>query len=402
MADIAAQVDTKYVLIGKDLDYVSNWTNLDRGVRLLSEGGLSVVAVGGAARNTSGHWHVDCHQVEMRYYRLEIRPGYQHQFKDCMVCDFVDGPVMMRTDTLRNIDPDIPRALSIVELALKRAGQMLACPDLIFFTKSSIGRETLKTSEAAWQKLAAKHKFQGLVTNFKLPLDFQFSCSQVNLVCDIKSQAAAFMLPWCCFQSFRYILTKLEEVSVQLGIEYQIESGSCLGAVKLANFIPWDIDMDIEFLTEHFHHFKSGGAAHAALVNAGISLYRFSEDMYHVKGAGMFMMHYNGISVEMMGSLKPLSRLLLPEHLKHKPTRIQLADELWIPAMSNPGLYTRGRYGPGYLFHIQSWRHKDGMSGSYDEYRPGAWAPCTQPGNQACLNNYPIQGNMELLSEVYP
>ena len=144
MADIAAQVDTKYVLIGKDLDYVSNWTNLDRGVRLLSEGGLSVVAVGGAVRNSSGHWHVDCHQVEMRYYRLEIRPGYQHQFKDCMVCDFVDGPVMMKTDTMRNIDPDVPRALSIVDLALKRAGLMLACPDLLFFTKSSIGRETLK------------------------------------------------------------------------------------------------------------------------------------------------------------------------------------------------------------------------------------------------------------------
>ena len=402
MADIASKVDTKYVLIGKDLDHVSNWTSLARGVRLLSEGGLAVVAVGGAVRNTSGHWHVDCRQVEMEYYRLEMRPGYEHQFNDCMVCDFVDGPVLMKTDTMRSLDPEIPKTLSLVDLALTRVGLMLACPDIMFFTRSSIGRETLHSNEADWLKLAAKYKFQGLVTNFKHQLDFQFSCSQVNLICDIRSQAAAFILPWCCFESFRYILSKLEEASSKLGIEYQLESGSCLGAVKLANFIPWDIDMDIEFLTEHFHHFKSGGAAHVLLKGAGISLYGYSEDMYAIKGAGMFNMHYNGITVEMMGSIKPLSMNLLPNHLKNKPTRIQLAKDLWVPVLSNPGLYVRGRYGPGYLFHIQSWRHKDGMSGSYDSYQPGAWAPCTQPGHQACLNRYPIQGNIELLSEIYP
>ena len=160
--------------------------------------------------------------------------------------------------------------------------------------------------------------------------------------------------------------------------------------------------MDIVFVTKYFHHFKSGGAAHDTLTGAGISLYSFSEDMYNVKGAGSFKMSYNGIIVEMLGSFQPVSKTFLPTHLDHSPTRIQLAKDLWIPVVANPGLYTRGRYGPGYLFHIQSWRHKEGMEGSYDEYRPGAWAPCTQPGHHACLNNYPIQGNMELLSENYP
>ena len=402
MSDIASIVDTKYVLLGKDMDYVSNWSNIERSVRLLSEGGVPVVAVGGAVRNSSGHWHVGCHQVEMHYYRLEIRPGYEYQFRDCMVCDVVEGPVLMKTETMRTIDQNIPIELSLLDLALTRAGLMLACPDIMYFTRSSNAREIGEISKSSWLKLAGKHQFQGVVTDFRLPLEFTFTCSEVNLVCDIESQAAVFMLPWCCFESFRFILMKLEEVSSKLGIEYFIESGTCLGAVKLANFIPWDIDMDIVFITKYFHLFKPGGGAHTILRNAGISLYSYSEDMYHVKGAGSFKMHYNGITVEMLGSFQTISKDFLPAHLNHNPTRIKVGHHLWIPVVANPGLYIRGRYGPGYLFHVQSWRYKEGMSGSYDSYTPGAWAPCTQPGHQACLNNYPIQGNTHLLSDSYP
>ena len=32
---------------------------------------------------------------------------------------------------------------------------------------------------------------------------------------------------------------------VSHGVYYELESGSALGGVKLSNFIPWDIDMDI-------------------------------------------------------------------------------------------------------------------------------------------------------------
>merc|ERR1719450_1375158 len=115
------------------------------------------------------------------------------------------------------------------------------------FTRHSTGQELLSSSREEWKSLAAKHQFQAVVTNFRKRFAVEFDCDEVNLYCDIRSQAAAFILPWCCFKSFRHILTSLEEISSKLGIEYQLESGSCLGAVKLANFIPWDIDIDIEF-----------------------------------------------------------------------------------------------------------------------------------------------------------
>ena len=71
-------------------------------IRLLSGDSLGVAAVGGAVRNSSGHWRVECRQVEDRmlmindynnnvyqlelsYYRLEMVPGYRVSHEDCEV-----------------------------------------------------------------------------------------------------------------------------------------------------------------------------------------------------------------------------------------------------------------------------------------------------------------------------
>ena len=70
-------------------------------IRLLSGDSLGVAAVGGAVRNSSGHWRVECRQVgtltvletaysiacqlELRYYRLEMVPGYRLSHEDCEV-----------------------------------------------------------------------------------------------------------------------------------------------------------------------------------------------------------------------------------------------------------------------------------------------------------------------------
>ena len=400
LAEVGGMVRTKYLVLAEDLDYLSNWTSLTRAVRLL--GSSSWLAVGGAVRNSSGHWRLGCSQLELSYYRLELRPGYQLQHQDCMVCSQAGGPLVLRTATLALTDPSLPPQLALLDLAVRKEGLVLSCPDLMFFTSSSTGQELAATTREQWRRLAAKHQFQALTTDFRKKLDLEFSCEEANLGCDIRSQAAAFLLPWCCYQAFRHILTSLEQTAARLGIDYQLESGTCLGAVKLANFIPWDIDIDIEFASKDLHHFKTGGQAYADLTQAGIKLHSFKRDMYSVKNAGMFNMDYGGITVEMMGSLKPLSRQLLPPHLRDSPTRIELAPGLWAPVLSQPGLYARGRYGPGYLYHVQSWRHVAGMTGSYQSYRPASWQPCSSPGHHACLNNYPILGNTELLSNIYP
>ena len=115
------------------------------------------------------------------------------------------------------------------------------------------------------------------------------------------------------------------------------------------------------------------------------------KDSYSDKNAGYFNMWYGGISVEMMGSTRPLSQSQLPSHLSNNSTRVQIDSRVWVSVPAHPGLYTRGRYGPGYLYHVQSWRHVLDMSASDQTYVPATWASCPTPHHHACLNNYPIQ-----------
>ena len=278
---------------------------------MLGPGWLGVAAVGGAVRNSSGHWRVECRQAELGHYRLELRPGYRHQHADCLVCTgLAGGPLIMRTAALASLAPQLPRALAPLDLALRGGGAALACPDIMFFTRGSLGQELDTVTREEWRHLAARHQLQGVSTQFRREMEAEFSCEEVatltltsyhgyypppakvGLACEGWSQAAAFLLPWCCVLAFRHVLATLEAVTASLGLDYQLKAGSALGAVKLGNFIPWDIDIDVDFPSEHLHHFRPGGRAHQQLTEAGLQLYSFRRDMYSVAGAGMFLMQH--------------------------------------------------------------------------------------------------------------
>ena len=62
---------------------------------------------------------------------------------------------------------------------------------------------------------------------------------------------------------------------------FQLESGSCLGAVKLSNFIPWDIDIDIGFATADFHHFKVSAIDYERDIDIEIGF--ATDDFHHFK-----------------------------------------------------------------------------------------------------------------------
>lgn len=51
------------------------------------------------------------------------------------------------------------------------------------------------------------------------------------------------------------IMDDIVEVCEENNICYQLSGGSCLGAVRHQGFIPWDDDMDVNMLSDHFDKF---------------------------------------------------------------------------------------------------------------------------------------------------
>ena len=75
---------------------------------------------------------------------------------------------------------------------------------------------------------------------------------------------------------------------------------------------------------------------------------------------------------------------------------------LWIRTLPNPGSYVRSLYGPGHLYHAQSWIYYDHMKVPHDEYKNGEfWKPCKETSFHGCLDKYPIDGNMMFHSEYF-
>ena len=148
---------------------------------MLGPGWLGVAAVGGAVRNSSGHWRVECRQAELGHYRLELRPGYRHHHADCLVCTgLAGGPLIMRTAALASLAPQLPRALAPLDLALRGGGAALACPDIMFFTRGSLGQELDTVTREEWRHLAARHQLQGVSTQFRREMEAEFSCEEVD------------------------------------------------------------------------------------------------------------------------------------------------------------------------------------------------------------------------------
>jgi hypothetical protein len=86
----------------------------------------------------------------------------------------------------------------------------------------------------------------------------------------------------------------MDGLSVDMGIHYEISSGTLLGAVKLNNYLPWDIDGELFVQSEKMHLLRPGRRGHDVLDEAGIKTGSHKEDAYWDKGAGYMTMHHRG------------------------------------------------------------------------------------------------------------
>ena len=131
----------------------------------------------------------------------------------------------------------------------------------------------------------------------------------IDLICDPEKQTEFYIVPQCCIHAAHHLVKVLDHASSVAGFHYELNSGkgssrtskslleirymayifldiffpmissffstgSLLGAVKLSNFIPWDIDGDVYIPTEHMYHFHKNGIARFLLESEGMKVYR--------------------------------------------------------------------------------------------------------------------------------
>ena len=99
------KVSTRYVLLAQNLTHFDDDVGLERMVRVLSYEPM-VAFVGGAHRNLTGHWDNGCQQVSFRNMTATYMGGYYRSFNECLVCDFLSGPIMTKTETLKKLKID--------------------------------------------------------------------------------------------------------------------------------------------------------------------------------------------------------------------------------------------------------------------------------------------------------
>lgn len=254
---LISQAKTPYVLIGYKLrPFMENWGNLERLIRVIGDGNF-IGASTGATKNSSGHWRSHCWQANLKGYSLILGKGYHQSACDCQICSILwnnFGPFVALTSDLVEFSSFSNPSLAFLDFFLyldSRGKKVASCPDILFNT----GPDLKSPPKEKWKNLLIKWGLMGVSLDLGPEKVLQFPCHQLGLSCNPAQQTQNSIVPWCCMHAANHILKAMNLISDQLGLHYEVDSGTLLGAVKLNNFIPWDIDGDIYIRTEDMHHF---------------------------------------------------------------------------------------------------------------------------------------------------
>lgn len=374
------EVNTPYVLIAKDVEFLTNDMRLERLVREIES--LNVSVAGGATRDPNGHWKKGCFQSVYRNYTLNYLEGYDESVHECLFCDYVQGPFVGRKKYLvEHKFHGLNKTEGLFEewfLGISQRGdETVICPDSMFHihlqSKHNINWNKFMKK---WNVLKSITPSGNKTTRVCSSHGRSFRNSKVVSPCDLQSNADAV----------KTVMSECENA----GIICELQEGTALGAVKLGKTLPWERDADITFLT----------ANHSAFQNL--------KDVFHKKGfsftvldtpwccvdnitaGGKFLLRYLEWSIELYGQHKMDSKLMAETGTQ--PTKV-LLDGQWVNVPRNPGLFVRNRYGREIYQHAQHWM-TIGQTSGWINYTTNVFMSCEKPYDHDCLDRYNADGDL--------
>jgi hypothetical protein len=152
---LVAEVNTSYVLIGRNLNWYTADGNLERLVRELER--LEVGVASGAYRTPDGHWRMGCQQSALANYRLVYEIGYFESRHECVYCDYVEGAFVSSAKLLRQFPFSKTLRDGVFNdfflLLHLQNYESIVCPDVMFYSvNTTISSATeLMPFMAEWQ-----------------------------------------------------------------------------------------------------------------------------------------------------------------------------------------------------------------------------------------------------------
>ena len=177
---LISAVTTSYTYIAINIFSMDEDSRIERLVREISE--LNVSAVGSSRKDKNGIWSMNCYQMAYRNYTLTYRAGYHYSLHECVFCNFTEGPILARTNFLKEhkFDENLPGPLVFRDyfFKLNRLEHTLAvCPDSMQYVR---GKSIPKRHE--WLQLAKKWHLNKVI--LESDLTYEFSCEELRMGCN--------------------------------------------------------------------------------------------------------------------------------------------------------------------------------------------------------------------------
>ncbi|XP_068225727.1 uncharacterized protein [Palaemon carinicauda] len=380
---VMSSIRTPYLFLGHSLVNFDEETNLERLVRVLEDNpGVGVAS--GAYRDTMGIWNHGCLQGTAENYQLEYVTGYEHSHNECMYCDDVLGPFVVRTEFLKSVPltetmegPIMFRDWFLnVHLARKL---VMSCPDVMYHVSSE---PTLNRDD--WLEIAQKWSIERI----KPPAteSIRFSCDEAQISCkNLMKSVSSFLVPPCCRDIFRKELQYVQDCAEEIGLHYELNAGSLLGAVKMDGMLPWDFDSDIIPDCDDKSVWMSKGKE--CLAKKGCTLKTV---------LGTYWTSTCNVSTIDLNCYENRTKKLTADYIK-VPTKI-LFNGIPTRVPYNPGRTVRNYFGEEYLKHAVHWRYSSNAIFPVDDgsgQTPGLWSHCIVPSFHSCIDHFPVDGNIK-------
>ena len=402
--DLISSIKSEYTLIAPDITTFNEDSRLDRLIREIESLKLRVVA--GATRNTDGLWKRGCYQRAYKNYTMTFWEGYDESVHECILCDHVEGPFVVRTAQLMEtqFDSAIEESRGVFEdFFIRLGGEIAVCADSMFYTTTKFGQSIASTNNrkstdtgnsqsniSNWKSFMKKYQLYKLIYGLD---EFISECVPGQYDC---FSGTGYAVTPCCLKELADMVKLTMQVCDDNNIICELQEGTLLGAVKLQKVLPWERDADLTFLTSNYtaftniapliskrgYSFVDGGALWCCVDNrtAGGKL-KVNSAHWHIELYGQHIMD---------------SEMLLADHKKQ--TKLLLNGQ-WVGVPRNPGWHARNRYAHEIYAHAQHWL-ATGKSSGWIIYKTNQFTKCLNPGSHNCLDRFNADGNMHFIDPI--